>query len=178
MSMIDFSELKTAEDVVQVAAELREQADEGRWLLGALANWFVPHRKSGRPIAEEIHTISWIARQIGIPRSVLSSYASNWAFWGDVHEEIPLGISWHSASMARQRVGWRPGQYVTDDIRGQAFALLEAWLEEPPKPSKIVTVEQYIGRAMGNLLKAIPLLEPTQRAKARIALAALEDIDG
>ena len=89
-----------------------------------------------------------------------------------------MGVSWHSASMARQRVGWRPGQYVTDDIRRQAFGLLESWMEGPPKPSKSVRVEQYIGRAMGNLLKAIPLLEPAQRAKARIALAALEDIDG
>ena len=173
----DFSHLQSADEVVQAAAELRERSDEGRWALGALVCWFVPHRKSGRPVSDEERTVSWLARQIGIPRSVLSAYASAWEFWGDVHEEIPLGVSWHGASMARQRVGWRPGQYVTNDIRRQAFGLLEAWLEEPPKPSKSVTVEQYIGRAMGNLLKAIPLLEPAQRAKARIALAALEDID-
>ena len=86
-----------------------------------------------------------------------------------------MGVSWHSASMARQRVGWRPGQPVTDDLRSKAFGLLES--EDLSKPSKSVTVEQYIGRAMGNLLKAIPLLGPPQRAKARVALAALEDIE-
>ena len=174
----DFSHLQSADEVVQAAAELRERSDEGRWALGALVCWFVPHRKSGRPVSDEERTVSWLARQIGIPRSGLSAYASAFEFWGEHHEEIPLGVSWHGASMARQRVGWRPGQAVTDDLLSKAFGLLEAWMDSPPKPSKSVTVEQYIGRAMGNLLKAIPLLEPPQRAKARIALAALEDIDG
>ena len=172
----DFSHLHSADEVVQAAAELRERSDEGRWALGALVCWFVPHRKSGRPVSDEERTVSWLARQIGIPRSVLSAYASAFEFWGEHHEDISMGgVSWHSASMARQRVGWRPGQTVTDELRHTAFGLLES--EDPPKPSNSVTVEQYIGRAMGNLLKAIPLLEPPQRAKARVALAAMEDID-
>jgi len=171
----DFSHLQSADEVVQAAADLRERSDEGRWALGALVCWFVPHRKSGRPVSDEERTVSWLARQIGIPRSVLSAYASAFEFWGEHHEEIPLGVSWHTASAARCKVGWRPGERVTDELLTKAFGLLES--EELSKPSKSVTVEQYIGRAMGNLLRAIPLLEPPQRAKARVALAALEDIE-
>ena len=171
-----FDHLTSADEVVQTAAELRERSDEGRWALGALINWFVPHRKSGRPLAEEIHTVSWLARAIGVPRTVLSGYAAAWAFWGDVRDEIPLGISWHQASMARQRIGWRPGQPITDDLRRKAFGLLEEWMEAPPKPSKMVTVEQYIERAIANIEKALPLLKPAQRENAELALAALEDM--
>ena len=176
MTSFDFSHLQSADEVIQAAAELRERSDEGRWALGALVCWFVPHRKSGRPVTDEIRTVSWMARAIGVPRSVLSGYAAAWEFWGEVHEEIPLGVSWHAASAARCRVGWRPGERVTEELHRKAFGLLELWMEAPPKPSNPITVGQYIDRAIANIEKALPLLKPAQRENAELALAALEDM--
>src|SRR3989304_472678 len=94
--------------------------------------------------ADEERTVSWLARQIGIPRSVLSAYASAFEFWGEHHEEIPLGVSWHGASMARQRVGWRPGQAGADDLLSKGFGLLEAWMDRAPKQAKGLADEQKI----------------------------------
>jgi hypothetical protein len=50
-------------------------------------------------------------------------------------------------------------------------------MDVPPKPSKSVTAEQYIQRAIANIEKALPLLKPSHRESAELALAALKDIE-
>lgn len=136
---MQFRQVKTWDDLVQMAADMRKADDELKFALGDLVRLACPARKSGRPAlsgqpdGSRAETLTALAAAMDIDRSELSNLAANAEFWNlDVRGEIPPTSSWRHCAKARKASGWKPGKPASGEQVQVAFEALFS-LEEKPR---------------------------------------------
>ena len=136
--------IQSWDDVVQFAANLRQDIDNNKFDLGDLVHWACPRRHAGRPkLADERWNVSDLARSIGVSQPYLSNLASNSEFFTeDIRDELPPQVSWSQLAEARRSTGWRPGRGVTVDLQVAALEYVQLAADgNLPRPE--TTVETY-----------------------------------
>lgn len=133
-----FRQVKSWDDGLQLAADMRKADDELKLGLGDLVRYLCPSRKGGRPAingvpeGSRMQTLTALSGAMDIERSELSNLANNAEFWNlTVRGELPASASWRALAKARKASGWKPGQPPTPRQVADAFDALYADAEKP-----------------------------------------------
>lgn len=163
-----FTHIESWDEVISVAADLRQDLDQNKFKLGALVNTFCPRRPTGRPSDDDDRwNISSLAGSIGENRSTLSMLAANEEFWREYLDEIPPQVSFRQLHEARTSTGWKPGKVVEQEqIQSALDAIIKmadgTW-EKPKKERKDPALETLAKRCKKAAEKA---LDPERKEAA------------